>query len=127
MAADLIKQAMNAYCHSDANDDGDWAIDTLDYLPFEDPDEQIRFDAQLVLVLVESRLLDTLPDGVPWDEDLLSRLIRLKADLRREGRLSSRFIKARVTPAQGTRMGAHCWPCALFSPPSGMRSRACRV
>ncbi len=96
MAADLIKQAMNAYCHSDANDDGDWAIDTLDYLPFEDPDEQIRFDAQLVLVLVESRLLDTLPDGVPWDEDLLSRLIRLKADLRREGRLSSRFIKARV-------------------------------
>jgi hypothetical protein len=99
MPVDPIRQTMDAFCHYDPNDDGDWAIDTLDYLPFEDPEEEIRADARLVLVLVESRLLDTLPDGLPWDEDLPARLRRLKADLRLEG-LFSRFIKARVYAGQ---------------------------
>jgi hypothetical protein len=96
MAADPIQLLTVQYSHFHPNSDGDCDIDSLSYLPFENPDEVIPAGARLALVLVEARLLDPLPDCSPFrSDDLLARLRRLKDDLRAEG-LFSRFITARV-------------------------------
>jgi hypothetical protein len=91
---DLIQAIMQRYQNFDLNVDCDPSILSLNYLDFEQPDEEGRIispDSNLVIVLVESRLLDPLPNS----PDLISRLLRLKGDLRAEGSFT-RFIRANV-------------------------------
>lgn len=85
----LIQGIMNRFQKHDLNGDGDPAIISLSFLNFEQGSEEIPQTARMVLVLVESRLLSPLAGA----NDLQSRLLRFKGDLRAEG-LFSRFISA---------------------------------
>lgn len=82
---------MQRYQNFDLNADSDPSIINLNYLDFEQPAEEISSNSNLVIVLVESRLLEPLQDS----PDLVARLLRLKGDLRAEG-LITRFIRANV-------------------------------
>src|ERR1035441_9194128 len=80
----------------DRNADGDPAIVQLSYVSVEDELPVVPTDARIALVLVESRLLQSLqsPEGKEVG-DLRPCLQQLKSDLAAEG-LSSRFISAEV-------------------------------
>lgn len=85
----LIRGIMDRYENLDYNADGDPAIISLSFLDFEQGSPEIPQTARVMLVLVESRLLQPLAGA----EDLQPSLIRLKGDLRAEG-FFSRFISA---------------------------------
>ncbi|MDG6250935.1 VCBS repeat-containing protein [Methanocalculus sp.] len=89
--SNLIQGIMDRYQNYDLNADGDPSIINLSFLDFEQDSEEIEHDARRVVVLVESRLLNPLAGA----EDLESRLIRFKGDLRAEG-FSSYFISAEL-------------------------------
>ncbi|EAQ30144.1 hypothetical protein NAP1_05190 [Erythrobacter sp. NAP1] len=90
--ADIVKQIMDRYAGFSLKSGDDADINSLTYLDFEEPEDQPPIGGRLVLVLVESRILDAI-DGETPDQDLLSRLERFKGDLRAEG-MHTRFIRA---------------------------------
>jgi hypothetical protein len=77
------------------NGDGTNEITSLSYLPFENLNESIPTNANLVLVLVEPRILSTITGSSLTSNDLLNRLKRYKGDLRAEG-YYTRFISTKV-------------------------------
>jgi hypothetical protein len=88
---DFLKLIMEKFRNFDRNADEDPAIISLDYLNFE-PDNDTPI-YKLVLVLVESRLLNST--SVPYEliTQLTNKLERFKGDLEAEG-YTCRFIKA---------------------------------
>ena len=85
----VIQQIINQYQNFDPNNDGDPAIKSLSFIDFEVNEPEIPNRGRLVIVLVESRILQAL-NGAP---DLTDALQRFKGDLRAEG-LFSCFINA---------------------------------
>lgn len=94
MAADLIAPLFSKYSNYNINSEATPEIQKLAYSPFENAAESIPAEGRLVLVLIEPRVLALIP-GATAADDLTSRLLRFKGDLRAEG-LHSRFINAEV-------------------------------
>ena len=94
MAADLIAPIMSKYQNYNINADPSPEIISLEYASFENKSESIPANGRLVLVLIEPRILAPIP-GLNPSDDLISRLIRYKGDIRAEG-YHSRFIIANV-------------------------------
>jgi len=94
-SGDPLQPLMNTYQGYDSNGDGTAEINSLSYLSFEDANEVTPPDANLVVVLVEPRLLQGLPTGQPTTAELLGRLKRFKDDLSADG-YCARFISASV-------------------------------
>jgi hypothetical protein len=92
--ADLIAPIMARYLNYNINGEFSPEIVSLNYAGFENAAETIPADGRLVLVLIEPRILNAIPNLTPAD-DLTSRLLRFKGDLRAEG-YHSRFILANV-------------------------------
>lgn len=92
--SDLIAPIMARYRNYNINGEPSPEIVSLDYASFENTVDSISTDGRLVLVLIEPRILQTIPGLGPAD-DLSSRLLRFKGDLRAEG-YHSRFILANV-------------------------------
>lgn len=92
--ADPLIAIMNEFRNYNINGDGAPEINSLTYASFENLNEEIPAGARFALVLIEPRILNTIP-GATTNDDLLPRLIRYKADLRADG-LYSRFILADV-------------------------------
>lgn len=92
--SDRILEIMNGYAGFELGNDGEPDIQQLRYLPFETAAEQPPRSGRLILVLVEPRILASIP-GLDAGEGLVERLERYKGDLRAEG-LHSRFIEAEV-------------------------------
>jgi hypothetical protein len=95
MKAQTLTSVMNSYRGYDMDSDGIVEINSLDYLPFENRNENINPNSRLVLVFVEDRLLEQLSGGGYTTGDLLKRLEQYKDDLRAEGYFT-KFIKADV-------------------------------
>jgi hypothetical protein len=89
---DFLKEIMERYRNFDRNADRDPAIISLEYLNFEPNNDTSRF-GRLVLVLVESRLLNSTLVPHYLITQLISRLERFKGDLQAEG-YTTRFINA---------------------------------
>ena len=94
MATDLIAPLFLKYANYNIISDPAPEKMKLSYSPFENPAESIPADGRLILVLIEPRVLALVP-GATAADDLESRLLRFKGDLRAEG-LHSRFINAEV-------------------------------
>ncbi|MDQ3291893.1 MAG: T9SS type A sorting domain-containing protein [Bacteroidota bacterium] len=94
--AQSLIQIMAKYGGYDMDKNGTKEIESLSYLPFEAPNSQeVPANGRLVLVLVEPRLLQDIPNSTYNKQDLLNRLERWKGDLRAEG-YYTRFIAAKV-------------------------------
>lgn len=78
-----------------STNDSDPEIEYLKLLPFESISENIDLTKKLVIILVEPRLLETIPESTYSPTDLLKRLYNFKIDLQREG-FQARFIEAKV-------------------------------
>lgn len=91
--AQYIPSILNSFKHYDMDGDGTDEINDLSYLPFERGRGGLTTHDPLVLVLVESRLLNSLPGSRFSKASLLNRLERYKDDLRAEG-YHTRFISA---------------------------------
>ena len=91
---DFIAPIMARYRNYNINGEPSPEIVSLDYAAFENATENIPADGRLVLVLIEPRILDAIAGAGP-DDELSSRLIRFKGDLRAEG-YYSRFILTNV-------------------------------
>jgi hypothetical protein len=89
---DFLKKIMEKYRNFDRNIDRDPAIISLEYLNFESSDYDPS-SGKLVLVLVESRLLDATSAQHESIMQLTNKLQRFKGDLESEG-FFTRFIKA---------------------------------
>jgi hypothetical protein len=92
--ADLLIPIMSRYSNFTMTSDRIPEINSLSYLAFETGYTEIQPTQRAVLVLVEPRLLDATGNPVLRNQ-LISRMQRLKGDLRAEG-LGSRFIAADV-------------------------------
>ncbi len=88
-----IPSILNSFHNYDMDRDGTYEINELSYLPFERGSDGLNEHHPLVLVLVERRLLKTIPGSSYSENDLLSRLERYKEDLSAEGYFT-RFISA---------------------------------
>ena len=88
---DIVK----AYDCYDLDGDGVKEIESLQFMSFESQSEPIDNGKQLVLVLVEPRLLENIPGSCYSSVDLLQRLQTLKSDLLAEG-IQTRFLEPRV-------------------------------
>ena len=80
-----LQEKMKQYSDYDFDKDGTNEIDTLKYLSFENPEFFVPPNSSLVLIMVEPRLLDTLPSGNHTTNDLLDRIQRYKDDLGNQG------------------------------------------
>jgi hypothetical protein len=85
----IVQLIMRRYQRFDLNQDGEPSINGLTFLNFEQSSAELLTTDRMVLVLVESRLLEPLGPTA----DLLPHLERFKGDLRAEG-FFSRFIAA---------------------------------
>lgn len=86
---------LSQYSHYDRSGDGIEDIESLSLLSFEDDAESVTQDDQLVVVLVEPRLLTDLPGSEYTTDDLLDRLERFRRDLEIDG-FTPRFVEASV-------------------------------
>jgi hypothetical protein len=73
----------------------DHEIEYLHLLPFELAAEEIDTSKKLILILVESRILETIPNSTYSSTEVLKRLYNFKTDLQRDG-FEARFIEAKV-------------------------------
>ncbi len=87
---DIVK-TYNGY---DLDNDGVKEIESLQFMSFENPSEIIT-GRQLVIVLVEPRLLAHIPYSRNLSVDLLQRLQIFKSDLLAEG-VQTRFLEMKV-------------------------------
>jgi hypothetical protein len=88
-----FQQIVQSFHGYDLDGDRVPEIESLGFLPFEDPAAAVE-SGRFVVVLVEERLFATLAGSRYRADDLLNRLRTYKADLLREGR-QSRFLKVR--------------------------------
>lgn len=95
---DIIQQTMNRYTDFALTGDGIPEIKSFRYAPFENSTGVFPQSSRLILVLIESWILNNNADS-PLTDELLYRLKRLKGDLRAEG-LNSRFILADLYPGR---------------------------
>ena len=87
-----IVKAFNVY---DLDADGIPEIETLQFLSFENPFEPVGIFQKFVIILVEQRLLGTIPGSRYSSADLLQRLQRFKSDLLSEG-YQARFLEMKT-------------------------------
>ncbi|MEN6621145.1 MAG: hypothetical protein ABFD50_06330, partial [Smithella sp.] len=86
---------VNAYNVYDLDADGIPEIESLKFISFENPLEPVGTFQKFVIVLVEQRLLGTIPGSRYSSADLTQRLQRLKGDLVSEG-YQARFLEMRT-------------------------------
>lgn len=94
MSTDFLS-ILKSFDNFSISNDSDPEIESLNLLPFESTIEELDISKKLVLVLVESRLLESIPDSTYSPIDLLKRLYSFKTDLKREG-FQSRFIETKI-------------------------------
>ncbi len=81
-----LARIMRRYAGMDLDSDGIAEVNRMNPLKFRDegPDK-VNADSELVLVLVEERLLSEIPDSKWGEDDLLARLEQYETDLQAEG------------------------------------------
>jgi len=89
-----FQDIVTVYNGYDLDNDGLKEIESLHFMSFENPSETIT-SRQLVIVLVESRLLANIPGSHYSPADLLQRLQVLKSDLLAEG-FQTRFLEMKA-------------------------------
>jgi hypothetical protein len=90
----VTQSILDRFKEEDIDEAGVTEIEKLKLMDFEAADEPPQ-DSRLVLVLVESRLLEAIDSDGPSAEELTDRLERFKEDLWLDG-FTSRFIEADI-------------------------------
>ena len=93
-AADF-QDIVAAHSYDDFDGDGVAEIESLAPLFADEAGAETPTNAKLVLVLVEERLLNTISGSAYTSADVLSRLDRLRSDMRAQG-FYARGVRARV-------------------------------
>ncbi len=86
---------LKSFNNFSTTDDSQPDIESLNLLPFESATDELDNSKKMILVLVESRLLEPIPDCIYSPADLLKRLYSFKSDLQKEG-FQSKFIETKI-------------------------------
>lgn len=84
-ADDVFQNILTRFSPYDLDGDGIWEIDFLERLSLGTVRPAVAADSRLVVVVVESRLVGTIPGSPLSAADLQRRLARFESDLRAEG------------------------------------------